>query len=149
MRGPTVLLALALAWRCAAASQVPCADTTRCLNGGTCYVDSRVGTYCACAPGFVGTLCELSSGAVPTTCTAPAGVSSLLVSYCVNGGVCPTDAGSFCDCSTVPTDGGGNTFRHVATRARSVHTASNPGLLTRRAHAPQRRTLRVPRPEMS
>jgi hypothetical protein len=115
-----LLAAALLAQPAAAAMPVACADTgtLACMNNGTCFEDVREGSYCRCADGFAGSLCELSiNSAAPMVCPLPTGVTSLLVGSCLNGGTCPTDAASFCDCSSVTTDASGNTFRCAPRRA--------------------------------
>lgn len=114
----SLLAAALLAQPAAASAPVPCAaqGALACMNNGTCFEDVREGSYCRCAAGYAGSLCELSITAAPTPCSAPQGVPALLVNSCLNGGSCPTDAVSFCDCTTVATDAAGNTFRCAPAR---------------------------------
>ncbi len=109
------LLAVALAAHSATAVLVACPEGgSRCQNGGTCLLDSNVGTYCSCPVGFEGTLCEVLAGTQRLACSA-----GLLVNYCINGGLCPTTNSSYCDCTLITEDADGNTFR-CAAHARSA-----------------------------
>ena len=109
-----VAWALAAYWL-ASASGAPVAcppdASLPCRNGGECLVDSVVGTYCRCAAGLVGRFCEVRANAVQTPCTG----AGLLVGYCTNGGICPTTAPAYCDCTAADTDGV-NTWRCVGRR---------------------------------
>ncbi len=61
------------------------ANTTLCLNGGTCYMISASQYECACPAGFQGNNCENS---LQTCYTNP----------CLNGGICITNINSSISC---------------------------------------------------
>ena len=102
---------IAVASAAVASQPLPCvAGNLACANGGACFFDRGVGTYCACAPGYAGALCGQLLGA-GMGCTR----NGSLVAYCMNGGLCPSAnvSTSYCDCTTIATDAAGNTFRCV------------------------------------